>query len=150
MEVTHHGPLIEKPCCFIEIGTTKKEWQDEEAGRIIAVTINKAIKTFEEAKKQNWKSAIGIGSKHYCPNFNKIQLSSEYAVSHIIPNYIFPLTELIIKEAINKTQEKVELAILDWKGMKGKERQEVVKLLNQLGLKYLKTSDIKKEENGNK
>jgi len=145
MEVTHHGPYLNKPCCFIEIGTTEKQWKDEEAGKIIARTIKKAINSFESNKeKEKWKAAIGIGSPHYCPNFNKIQLNSEYAISHIIPSYVFPITLETLKEAIEKTQEKVEIAILDWKGMKGEERQETIKLLNQLNLPYKKTSDIEK------
>ena len=146
MEVTHHGPYLGKPCCFIEIGSSEEQWKDEEAAKIIARTINKAIKTFDQAKNQKWKAAIGLGSKHYCPNLNKIQLNSNYALSHIIPNYALPVTQGIIEEAINKTQEKVEIAILDWKGMPGRDRQEAVKLLNQLGLKCLKTSEIEKEE----
>jgi D-aminoacyl-tRNA deacylase len=141
LEVTHHGPYLEKPCCFIEIGSCEQQWKDKEAGKIVARTISKAIKTFNQ-EKQNWKPAIGIASPHYCPNFNKIQLNSNYAISHIIPNYAFPITLEKLKQAIEKTQEKVELAILDWKGMKGQERQETIKLLNQLGLKYLKTSEI--------
>lgn len=147
LEVTHHGPYLEKPCCFIEIGTTEKQWKEEEAGKIIARTINRAIKTFNQEKvKEKYKPAIGIGGPHYTPNFNKIQLNSEYAIGHIIPGYTFPITKEKIREAINKTEEKVEYAILDWKGMKGEERQEAIKLLNQLNLKYLKTSDIKKEK----
>jgi len=146
LEVTHHGPYLEKPCCFIEIGSSEEQWEDEEAGKIIARTINKAIKTF--TPNQKWKAAIGIGSPHYCPNFNKIQLNSELAISHIIPNYT-QITQGILEQAINKTEEKVELAILDWKGMKGEERQESVKLLNQFGLKYKRTSEVKEEDGNN-
>jgi len=145
LEVTHHGPYLEKPCCFIEIGTTEEEWQDIKAGEIITRTISKAIKTFnQEQAKKEWKVVVGIGSPHYTPNFNKIQLNSEYAISHIIPNYVFPINEEMIKEAINKTEEKVSLAILDWKGMRGEERQQVIKILNNLNLKYKRTSEIEK------
>src|SRR3989344_1832275 len=38
LECTHHGPLIEKPCVFIEIGSTETEWNDRRAGFIIAKT----------------------------------------------------------------------------------------------------------------
>jgi D-aminoacyl-tRNA deacylase len=147
LEVTHHGPYLNKPCCFIEIGSSEEQWKDEEAGKIIARTIKKAIKTFNP--NQKWKTAIGIGSPHYCPNFNKIQLNSELAISHIIPSYAFPITLEMLKEAVNKTQEKVEITILDWKGMKGEDRQETIKILNQLGLKYKRTSEVKEEDGNN-
>ena len=39
MEATHHGPLINKPCIFIEIGATETEWKDRKAGFVVAKTI---------------------------------------------------------------------------------------------------------------
>ncbi|MEK6820118.1 MAG: D-aminoacyl-tRNA deacylase, partial [Nanoarchaeota archaeon] len=91
LECTHHGPYLEKPCCFIEIGSGEEQWRDEKAGKIIAETIKKAISTFNS--NQKFIPAIGIGGPHYCPNFNKIQLNSDIAISHIIPQYAFPITE---------------------------------------------------------
>ncbi len=145
LEVTHHGPYIEKPCCFIEIGSSEEEWQDKQAGKVIAETIKKSIETFNREKLGKWKVAIGIGGPHYCPNFNKIQLNSEYALGHIIPQYAFPITEEMLKEAVNKTEEQDPLALMDWKGLKSRERQETIKLLNHLNVRYKRTSDVKKQ-----
>ena len=143
LECTHHGPFIEKPCCFIEIGTTKEEWQDKLSARIIAEIIKRAINSFNE--KENWKPAIAIGGPHYCPNFNKIQLNSEYAISHIIPEYALPLTEEMIKEAIEKTIEPIDCILLDWKGLgKSEERKWVIDLLSRLNLKYKRTNEVEK------
>lgn len=36
MEATHHGPYIDKPAVFVEIGSTEKEWNDAKNGEIIA------------------------------------------------------------------------------------------------------------------
>ena len=141
LEVTHHGPYIEKPCCFIEIGSSPKQWNDELAIGIIATTISKIIKTY---KPKKYKTTIGIGGPHYCPNFSKIQLNSNIAISHIIPQYAFPITEQTIKEAINKTQEKSKLALIDWKGLKSEQRQQAIKILDKLKLEYKKTSEIEK------
>lgn len=146
LECTHHGPYIEKPCLFIEIGSTIEEWKDEKAARIIAETIDKAIKTFNEREaERQYTSAIGIGGLHYCPSFNKIQLNSKYALSHITPEYALPLTEEMLTQAINKTIEKPQIILLDWKGMgKSEERQKIIKLLEKKGLKYLRTSEVEK------
>lgn len=144
LEATHHGPLINKPCVFIEIGSTENEWKNRKAGFIIAKTILDTIENFKENPYN--EVAIGIGGPHYCPNFNQIQLESNYAISHIIPQYVFPLKPEFVLEAINKTSEEVDLAIVDWKGLgNAEERDRVVKILEDNYIRWEKTSEIKKE-----
>tara|TARA_Y100000034_G_scaffold128027_1_gene181931 strand:+ start:2782 stop:3612 length:831 start_codon:yes stop_codon:yes gene_type:complete len=143
LEATHHGPLIDKPCVFIEIGSTENEWVNRKAGFIIAKTINETIQEFKENPYN--EIAIGIGGPHYCPNFNKIQLNSNIAISHIIPQYVFPLTEEMVKESIEKTEEEIDFALIDWKGLGNSEqRQEILDILDKLYVRYEKTSDVKK------
>jgi D-aminoacyl-tRNA deacylase len=143
LECTHHGPLIDKPCIFIEIGSTEIEWEDRRVGFIIAKTIRDIIKDFKENPYN--EVAIGIGGTHYCPNFNKIQLNSNIALSHIIPQYVLPLTEEMIKDALDKTEEEVDFALLDWKGLGNSEqRQQVIEILDKLYVRYKITSEIDK------
>ncbi len=142
LECTHHGPLIDKPCIFIEIGSTKNEWRNRRAGFVVAKTISNIIENFEPEEEG---VTIGIGGPHYCPNFNKIQLNSEFAISHIIPGYVLPLTEEMLEEAISKTTENVEMVILDWKGIKNaNERQRILEILKNKNLPYQRTGEIKK------
>ncbi|OGJ17917.1 hypothetical protein A3K73_02440 [Candidatus Pacearchaeota archaeon RBG_13_36_9] len=141
LEVTHHGPAIAKPCCFIELGSSEKQWPDKEAAKVIA----KTIIGLQHYEKPNYKPAIGIGGPHYCPNFNKIQLNSEYAISHIIPEYSLPLTDSILKEALGKTEETINVAIIDWKGCgKSEERERVLEVIKRAGLEIKRTSEIEK------
>lgn len=141
LEVTHHGPLIKLPCCFIEIGSSEKEWQDKEAAKIIA----KTILSLQNYKKQNWIPAIGLGGPHYCPNFNKIQLNSQYAIGHIIPQYALPLTTSMLKEAEQKTQEHVKNILIDWKGCgKSEDRAKVVEIVKRFGIEIKRTSEVEK------
>lgn len=143
LECTHHGPLINKPCIFIEIGSTEFEWTDRKAGFIVAKTIKDTIQEFHENPYN--EVAIGIGGPHYCPNFNKVQLNSNVAVSHIIPQYALPLDKEMVKQALNKTQEEVDFALLDWKGLgNSKQRQQILNILDNLYVQYKKTGDIQK------
>jgi len=143
LECTHHGPLIDKPCVFIEIGSTETEWVDRKAGFIIAKTIRDMVQGFK--KNPYNEVAIGIGGPHYCPNFNKIQLNSNIAISHIIPQYVLPLDEEMVRQAKDKTEEEVDFAILDWKGLgNAEQRQQVLDVLNKLYISYKKTSEISK------
>lgn len=143
IEATHHGPLIDKPGIFIEIGSTENEWTDRRAAFIIAKTISETIKDFKENPYN--EVAIAIGGPHYCPNFNKIQLKSNIAISHIISSYSFPLTEEMINEALEKTEEEVDFFLLDWKGLGNAEkRDEIMKILNKFYISKKRTSEISK------
>jgi D-aminoacyl-tRNA deacylase len=141
MEATHHGPIIDIPCCFIEIGSNENKWTDKKAAAAIAKTIL-SLQNFNSADANI--PAVGIGGPHYCPNFNDIQLNTQYAISHIIPIYNLPLTESMIMEAEKKTKEQIMLALIDWKGLgKSEERQKVLDTLEKCNLSYKRTSHIK-------
>ena len=143
LECTHHGPLIDKPCVFIEIGSTQEEWEDRRAGFILAKTILETIQNFKSNPYN--EVAVGIGGPHYCPNFNKLQLNSNVAISHVIPNYAFPITKEMVQEAIDKTEEEVDFVVLDWKGMgRAEQRDEVLKILDKLYINYKKISEVNK------
>lgn len=138
LEATHHGPYVEKPAVFVEIGSTENEWSDEENGKIIAKTIINALNN----SNTNYKIAVGIGGPHYCNNFNKIMLRTDIAISHICPKYhLETLDEELIKQAIEKTIEKVDFVVLDWKGL-GTEKQRIVEMLNNMNMGYIRTDQI--------
>ena len=121
LEVTHHGPYLEKPCIFIEIGSTEKEWTNEEYGEIIAQTIAEVTKEVKQ-----YKTLIGIGGGHYPRTFNKILERTEYAIGHICPKYqLENLDENLLKQMLDS--EEYEFVIVDWKGVG--EHKEKIKLL---------------------
>jgi D-aminoacyl-tRNA deacylase len=140
MEATHHGPLIDKPCCFIEVGSTLTEFTDDKVAEAIARTIN----SLSNFKEEDWIPSIGIGGPHYCNNFLNIQLNSNYSIGHVIPKYASPITESILKETEKKTKEQVKILLIDWKSFKSEERQELIDLINKLGFKYKRTSEVEK------
>ncbi len=141
LEVTHHGPYIDKPCCFIEIGSTHREWQDKNAAEVVAKSI---MSLLDFKPEENWVPAIGLGGPHYCPNFSRIQLETSYALGHIAPNYALPLSKSLTKEMVNKTVEQPRIAIVDWKGLGNKAtREATIKLLNELSLEVIRTSHAK-------
>jgi len=143
LECTHHGPLIDKPCVFVEIGSTETEWKDRKAAFIVARTIYETIQEFKENPYN--EIAIGIGGPHYCPSFNKIQMNSNVAISHIISEYAFPITEEMVQEAIAGTEEDIDLILLDWKGMgTSEQRQQTLDVLNKFYIQKKKTSEISK------
>ena len=138
MEATHHGPYVEKPAVFVEIGSTEKEWKEKINGEIIAKRIMDSLQN----ENKDYKIAVGIGGTHYCANFNKIMLRSDIAFSYVCPKYALDyLDEEMINQAITKTKEKIDFAVLDWKGM-GAEKQRIVDLLKNLNLEFKRSDKI--------
>ena len=142
LEVTHHGPLINLPCCFIELGSSERQWGEKSPAKVLA----KTLLTLQDYKPgKDWIPSVGLGGPHYAPTFNKIQLNSNYAVSHIIPQYVLPLTNTMIEEAEKKTSEQINEVLIDWKGCgRSEQRGEAVKILEFLGLSYKRTKDVEK------
>lgn len=142
LECTHHGPLIDKPAVFIEIGGTEEEWKDKRASFCVAKTIREAIETYKP--NEYLEIGIGIGGPHYCPAFNKLQLESNVAFAHIIPKYVSPITERMILEAFNQTIEEVDFAVLDWKGLgTSEERKKIIEILEKNYISWKRNNQVR-------
>jgi D-aminoacyl-tRNA deacylase len=88
-EVTHHGPYLETPTIFAEIGSTEKEWNNKESADIIAKAI---LETLEKNQSQTNSIKeipvlIGIGGGHYAPRFTDVIFEKNAAFGHMIPSY---------------------------------------------------------------
>ncbi|MDP2926505.1 MAG: D-aminoacyl-tRNA deacylase [Nanoarchaeota archaeon] len=138
MEATHHGPHINIPCCFIEVGSNEINWNDRNATTVIAKVINTLQDYPNYISSSDWLSAIAIGGPHYCPNFNKIQLKSEYAIGHVIASYASPITENMFIEAEQKTIERIKEVLIDWKAYKSEERANILNMLKKLNFSYVR------------
>lgn len=137
-ECTHHGPYLEKPCMFIEIGSNENEWKNKEAGKVIAETIIYLIKN----KPKLCKTIFGIGGLHHTPEFSKIARRTDFAVGHVCPKYnLENLDEEMIKQALEKNIEEDVIVVLDWKGLKT-EKEKVVNLLEKMNIDFKKTKEL--------
>ena len=137
MEATHHGPYVEKPAVFVEIGSTDKEWEDSQNGEIIARTIMNALEMFKVPEHENgWVSALLLGGGHYAQAGNKAMLSTNYAIGHICPKYLLEhITEDILLQAVERITPKPSVILLDWKGL-GQCKQKISALLDNTGMRY--------------
>lgn len=132
LEATHHGPFIKStPVLYIEIGSTEREWQNPLAAEIVARTIVLTAQQYQTP----YTTVLGFGGPHYCPGFTRLNSETEYAVSHVMPRYhLNQLSETLIAQAIQRSRPKPTIAALDWKGMKGVQREQVKALAEALGL----------------
>lgn len=136
LEGTHHGPTsLHSPSLFIEIGSTEKEWVNEEAARKIAEAIMHACSNW---RREEGKIALGFGGTHYCSKFLKPE-EKEYCFSHIAPKHVLnEVNASLVKQAISKTSERIELACIDWKGTLQEQRQKLLKAFEENNLEWVR------------
>lgn len=135
-ECTHHGPSLDVAAMFTELGSTSKNWEDPEAAEVVAHAAMRAVADFG---KKTGKAALGIGGPHYNEKFTRMALESDVAFGHIIPKYAAAkIDEAILRLCVERTLEKVELSVLDWKGIRGEDKPNIVKLLNDMRLEFQK------------
>lgn len=136
IEADHHGPTVDKPILFVEIGSTEKEWGNAEAGKIAAAGILAAIRS-----PSSPQCYVGFGGSHYCPKFAPKILGGEEAFGHIISGYALErdgVDEGRVGQALGKNAENIEGAMIDWKGIKQEPKQKLVSILESLGVKWQK------------
>jgi len=148
VEATHHGPYLEKPALFVEVGSTEKEWEDKNAAEIVAKSIINSIKYYinaaQDINKNNKKinTAFIIGGGHYNHAANKLMLKDGFAAGHICGKYnLENLNAALIKDAMEKIVPKASFVLLDWKGL-GKEKQRVVRLLEENNIEHRKSDKV--------
>ena len=135
-EVTHHGPSLDVPAMFVELGSSFEQWKDTKAAKAVAHATIESISSFDRFPA---KAVLGIGGPHYNEKFTKIALNENLAFGHMIPKYaIAGLDTEMLKQCIEKTLEKVELIVLDWKGIKGAHKSRLVKMLEKIGTPFQK------------
>lgn len=128
-EVTHHGPSLNIPSMFVELGSSPKQWVDIEAAKVVADAAVAAV-----CECSNCSVAVGIGGPHYNKKFTKLALTTQRAFGHMIPKYALEEVDTkIIKQCVKRTLEPVDSVVLDWKGIKGEHKPKIVSAVESLG-----------------
>jgi len=144
LECTHHGPYLEKPCMFIEIGSDEENWKNKEAGKLIASVLAELLPKINQIEQRKDQVAFGIGGPHYCSAFNKIIQRTGIAIGHICPKHMLEnLDKELILQAMKKTVPEAGLVVLDWKGL-GKQKARIVEMLEELKIEYKRTDQLLK------
>jgi len=117
LEQTHHGPTeFKTPLCYIELGSSEKQWSDKKAAGFLVDCVLNGLKTKEKAE-----SVIGIGGNHYASLFSEME--RELAFGHMCPKYSLDyLNEETAKQMIEKTIPRPNKVVIDEKGVKQKTR----------------------------
>ena len=134
-EATHHGPHLETPTFFIEIGSDESAWRDKKAARAIAETIM-------EIEIKEYPVGIGVGGGHYSPRMTDVAKERKISFGHIVPTYaISNLDSEMANQIIKKTQG-VKNVYFHKKQLKKGRYSELKKLFSEHGLFCVSSSDL--------
>ena len=95
LEVTHHGPWLEAPSLFIEIGSTESDWPHRGAARELAEVIwcglgldgGKGSGKWDGIVNSGEKVVIGFGGGHYAKRLCDVVSNEGIWLGHMLANY---------------------------------------------------------------
>jgi D-aminoacyl-tRNA deacylase len=135
-ECTHHGPSLNVPTMFVELGSSPKQWGDSAAAGVVAKAAMEAVANF---RRSTQAAVLGIGGTHYNQKFTEMALEGEAVFGHMIPKYaISQVDAAVLRQCVERTLEKVQCAILDWKGIRSGDKPKLLSTLEDTGLEAKK------------
>ncbi|MDD4352921.1 MAG: D-aminoacyl-tRNA deacylase [Candidatus Nanoarchaeia archaeon] len=115
LEATHHGPSINSPCLFLEVGSTEEEYNNKIYCKILEETANYLKNNYSKIMQNKTVSAIGIGGGHYSYEFTKL-ISKNLCIGHICPEYQLKNLDFeMFKQMIQKTIPAPSLVLINKK-----------------------------------
>jgi D-aminoacyl-tRNA deacylase len=145
-EVTHHGPYIETPTFFVEVGSTEREWNKKEPAKIIAQSILELLGKYhyEEDFSDDIPILLGIGGGHYAPRFTDVVFEKKAAFGHMIPSYQIKAGN-IDSEMFEKTLDatpNVKAAYIHKKALKKSQVTEYKKWFQNKGIPVISSKEL--------
>ena len=129
-EATHHGPFLNVPNFFIEIGTTEAQWKDPEA----LDTVVEAIMRPNSGKNPAY---VGAGGGHYMPKVTRYAIENGADIGHMISKHAMDgISESMILQSIEKTPN-CRGFVMDRKGVKSQGKQLISTISDQMGLEII-------------
>ena len=166
METTHHGPRLETPSLYIEIGSTEAEWNRKDAAMVWSTVICDVLGLNGAEPQGEWAGSgsvmVGFGGGHYAPRHKSVVESGDFWLGHVLANYSlrFEKSELESeipggnwKESASSAIEATRAAFpggeifahLDRKSFRGWERSILVNFLEENGVPVLRGRDLSQE-----
>lgn len=139
-EVTHHGPYLETPTYFIEIGSDETHWGDVHAAEILGRVI-------EDVRADgDYVQAIGVGGGHYAPRFTEMVLGYRIDIGHMVPGYqLEGMDDETTVDYMRKASEATggtKCVYLHKKAFKKSEQHRIEALIDSMGFEVLSSKDL--------
>lgn len=137
LEATHHGPYLETPVFYIEIGSDEDCWNDERAGEVIAETVME----YDDNIKSKAPTLVCIGGGHYAPRFTSLAKNKAVSIGHMVPGWAMrDLTQDKLKDAIELSHARY--LYFDRSDTSGNERDRMKKWVEDTDVEVVRSHDL--------
>ncbi|RLG50304.1 MAG: hypothetical protein DRN96_08030 [Thermoproteota archaeon] len=137
-ECTHHGPTLDCPVMFAEVGSKLENWLDRRAASAVGEAVAYALE-----ERRSFPAAVAFGGPHINRRYTRAMVEGELAIGHAMSkHYTHLISESLVEYCVARTLEPVSTALVDWKGMRGAERRRLLEALSKLGIPYIKASEL--------
>ncbi|MDC0212566.1 D-aminoacyl-tRNA deacylase [Euryarchaeota archaeon] len=166
METTHHGPKLDTPTLYIEIGSTKSEWNRKDAALVWSSVICEVLGLNGGSSQGDWKGSgsvmVGFGGGHYAPRHKSVVELGNFWLGHVLANYSLRFEQPEDgseipggnwRESASAAIEATRMAFpggeifahLDKKSFRGWQRSSLVKFLEENDVPVLRGRDLSQE-----
>jgi D-aminoacyl-tRNA deacylase len=145
-EVTHHGPFLQTPTLFTEIGSIEEEWRKKKPANVVAESILQLLESYQCEKDlpEDIPVLIGLGGGHYAPRFTDIVFEKKAAFGHMIPSYQINSDNVnndIINEMIKNTPD-IKGAYIHRKSLKKSQITKFKKWFNERNIPVISSKEL--------
>lgn len=145
-EVTHHGPYLDIPTLFIEIGSREEEWKKIEPAQVVSQSLLELLEQHQHEKDllDNTPILLGIGGGHYAPRFTDVAFEKNVAFGHMIPTYQIDagnIDEEMFEQALNKTPN-VQGIYFHKKALKKSQVSNIKKWFQDKGIQVISSKEL--------
>jgi D-aminoacyl-tRNA deacylase len=145
-EVTHHGPVLDIPTFFTELGSTEKEWVQSKPAGVLAQSLLQLLAKYqyETDFSEDIPVLLGIGGGHYAPRFTDVVFERKAAFGHMIPSYHIDaghITKAILKQAIQATPN-ISAVYIHKKALKKSLVTAYKELFSELNLPVISSKEL--------
>lgn len=140
-EVTHHGPWLDRPTFYIEIGSDETHWGDKHSAEILARVI------MDLDPHDEYPTVVGVGGGHYAPRFTDLILSHKVNIGHMLPVYQMEGRDdedivRMVNDACRATG--TDQVYIHRKSMKKPEEHRITDLIHSAGYDTPKSAEFEK------
>ena len=134
-EATHHGPYLETPTFYAEVGSGEGAWADAKAAAVLARTVLAVSDAGDPV-------AIGVGGGHYMPRIVDVALARRVSFGHLVPSHALdPPNYGALERAVERTKD-ARLVYFHRKAIPKPRFRELEGFFRDRGLETVRESDL--------